>query len=486
MKVRDGVRQTMAWLHGWAGLLLGWVLYVMCLAGSLSVFRQEIGDWMRPETRDRAPAPHAIAAAVGWLQHHADAPAWFLAAPSDRTNTVEATWFHGASYTLRAFDPVTGLPALRQTRGGEFFYRLHFELQLPYPWGRMLAAAAAAAMLLALITGVIAHRRIFRDFFTFRPGRRQRAWLDAHNALGVFALPFHFMITITGLVTLASLVMPWGVQAVYGTRSADWFQDLTPGAISRPASGRPGMLAPIAPMIAEAERRFGADVGLVSILNPHDAAALVLVYQSDDGGIATGGQAISFDGTTGRVLAYSKETRPVVKTYDVVYGLHLARFARPALRWLYFVSGLALTAGIATGLVLWIVKRRERAPLGRANRLVERINVGVIAGAAVAFAAYFWANRLLPPGGADRAAGEVAGLYRTWGAALVAALLLKPRWSWPVLLTVAGAAWTSLPLVDLAVRGAPAAVLRDGDMVMIAAGLFFLIAAWRSARWARA
>jgi len=482
VKVRDGVRQTMAWLHGWAGLLLGWVLYVMCLAGSLAVFRPEIGEWMRPETRDRAPAPHAIAAAVAWLQRHSDAPAWFLSAPGPRANTVEGVWFQGLSYTLRAFDPVTGMPALRQTRGGEFFYRLHFELQLPYPWGRMIASMAAMMMLVALITGVIAHRRIFRDFFTFRPGRGQRAWLDAHNALGVFALPFHIMITVTGLVTLASLVMPWGIRANYGENSAAMFQDLVPGAISRPPAGHPGKLAPIAPMIAQAERRFSGNVGLVSILNPRDAASLVIVYQADDRSIATSPEAISFDGVTGRVLADYREARPLVKTYDVVYGLHLARFAGPLLRWLYFMSGLMLAGGIATGLILWIVKRREKEPLTIGNRFAERLNIGMIAGAPLAFAVFFWANRLLPLGGADRAGAEVAWLYGSWAGALAAAFILRPRLGWPLLSGIGGIAWVTLAIVDLAIHKGATTVLLAGDAAMAVTGLFFLLVALRSAR----
>ncbi|MBP0644571.1 PepSY domain-containing protein, partial [Mycobacterium tuberculosis] len=36
-----------------------------------------------------------------------------------------------------------------------------------------------------------------------------------HNAVAVLALPFHLMITYTGLVTLLFLYMPWGIQAVY-------------------------------------------------------------------------------------------------------------------------------------------------------------------------------------------------------------------------------------------------------------------------------
>ena len=37
-------------------------------------------------------------------------------------------------------------------------------------------------LLVALISGIVTHRRIFADFFTFRRDRSvQRGWLDAHN-----------------------------------------------------------------------------------------------------------------------------------------------------------------------------------------------------------------------------------------------------------------------------------------------------------------
>ena len=46
---------------------------------------------------------------------------------------------------------------------------------------------------------MVTHRRIFKDFFTFRPAKGgQRAWLDAHNVTGVLVLPFYLMITFSG------------------------------------------------------------------------------------------------------------------------------------------------------------------------------------------------------------------------------------------------------------------------------------------------
>jgi uncharacterized iron-regulated membrane protein len=71
-------------------------------------------------------------------------------------------------------------------------------------------------MMVALVSGVIVHRRIFQDFFTFRPGKGQRSWLDAHNASAVLTLPFLFMIVYTGLAHFYTSYMPWPLQSLYG------------------------------------------------------------------------------------------------------------------------------------------------------------------------------------------------------------------------------------------------------------------------------
>jgi len=477
--IRDGARQVMAWLHGWTGLLLGWVLFVMCLAGTLSVFKPEIGCWMRPETVATADPADAIAAAGRWLaQNTRESTGWYLTAPDGRMNTVEAAYSDGGTFLYRALDPVTGAPAARETFGGEFFYRLHFELELPFPWGRLLASLAAAFMLVALVTGIIAHRRIFKDFFTFRTGKGQRSWLDGHNALGVLAMPFHLMITFTGLVTLASLSMPWGIAAAYGDDVLAMYHDLTPGIAERAATGTKVPLAPLAPMLREAQRRFGgAPVGRVYVINPGDSAAVVTAFRADSGQIGFTPAEISFDGTTGKVLAGWAENRPGVQTYNVVYGLHMGRFAPSLTRWLYFLGGAMLTLAIATGLVLWVVKRRERAPLSLGNRILERVNVGVLAGVPLGCVAFLLANRLLPLGTLDRLAVEVSIALWTAAAALATGVALPPKLAWPLLLGLVASGCALAPW--FAPLGQGDKVILVGNLLLlgIAAGLAALV--WR-------
>ncbi|MDA1172880.1 MAG: PepSY-associated TM helix domain-containing protein, partial [Proteobacteria bacterium] len=46
----EGPRQSMSWLHTWASLILGWLLYAIFVTGTLSFFQNEISTWMKPET----------------------------------------------------------------------------------------------------------------------------------------------------------------------------------------------------------------------------------------------------------------------------------------------------------------------------------------------------------------------------------------------------------------------------------------------------
>ncbi|MBS1102878.1 PepSY domain-containing protein [Gluconobacter sp. Dm-62] len=431
-------RASMAMVHTTLGLVTGWVLFAIALSGALSVFRQDISLWARPELSGAAPDPLLTDAhALDWLSRNASsASAWYVASATDLSSFATALWPDAkGDYIQRALDPISGSPdGIRDTLGGEFFYRFHFELQLPYPWGRLIAALAALALVVGLLTGVIIHRRIFADFFTFRPSRGQRSWLDMHNLLGVAALPFHLMISFTGAVTLGSLLLPWSTQALYRNDLMASYTELNPALYSRPASGHAGHLAPLLPMLREAERRFGgAGLEQIYVFNPSDQASLVTMIAGNSHTVSTSSQTITFDGSSGHILQEHIEKRPVIKAYTFLYGLHVARFAPGVTRWLYFLSGLGLAALIGSGMHLWTIKRLRR-PHHLGHRIVARLNVGMLMGTPIAFASFFIANRILATAMPHRASYEVTALFFVWGITLVYGLARRPERTWPGLL----------------------------------------------------
>lgn len=497
-----GVRQSMAWIHGWLGLIAGWILFAMFLTGTASYFRPEITRWMQPEIDLRPVAPATSAStAVAHLQKTAPtAEQWYIYLPDARTTSTRVFVRDRPNPDPDAkpaprrpelrLDPATGEELTsRDTRGGEHFYRFHFQLQIPHPWGRWLAGLCAMAMLAAIISGVITHRRIFVDFFTLRWGKGQRSWLDAHNVSAVVALPFHAMITYTGLITLVAMYMPWPIEANY--KAPATFETAVFGAeADGEPSGRFAALTPVAPLIARATAEWGGGRPETMVVrNPNDQAATITLFQSTKYRLNARGGSIVFSGVDGRQLSASPPAGPAIKTSGVMLGLHIGSFAGPVLRWTFFVLGLAGTAMVGTGLILWTVKRKrpDVAPFF-GIRLVERVNVGAIACLPAGMAAFLIANRLLPATMVGRADAEVAIMFWTWFGLATVACLRPIRRAWTETLAIAAIAFLALPLVNTLTtdRGLFRSLANgDGlfvafDIATLATGALLSFAAWRT------
>lgn len=503
--MKQGFRQSMSGLHTWVGLLLGWLLFFMFLTGTAGYFDTEIDRWMQPElpTAQQVPAAQVLALAEQRLQVQApQAERWIVNLPVDRNNPwLRVSWRGSGANGSELLDQATGQPLeARASGGGQLLYRMHWRLHyLPSAIADWLVGIATMFMLVAIVTGIIVHKKIFADFFTFRPAKGQRSWLDAHNVLSVVALPFHLMITYSGLLFFAVTFMPLVIAAHYGAGEENrrLYSDELNGRVALLAEPA-GVAAPLplAPLLAQAEARWGeASVQSLDIRHPGDAQARVMVRQARFGPLRNG-ETLVFDGASGELLEALPAIRSTPKAInDVLLGLHEGLFAGPLLRWLYFLSGLLGTAMIATGLVLWTVKRRQRAQkqIGADHRglvLVERLNVGTVAGLPIAIAAYFWANRLIPAGLEGRAEWEAHAMFIAWALLLLHALLRPVSRAWVEQAWIAAAAFTLLPVLNaLTTDRHLGASLPQGDWVMagfdltmLAFGLAFAALAWRLTR----
>ncbi|HEY0285712.1 MAG TPA: PepSY-associated TM helix domain-containing protein [Pseudomonas sp.] len=488
--MKEGFRQSMSWLHTWAGLVFGWLLFAIFLTGTLSYFKDEITQWAQPEVPVRdVDAGASLELAQGWLQKNgADASRWFINLPDARSPGLSVMWQPpGGAFKEKTLDPLTGAEVnARETKGGDFFYRFHFQLQMPYPWGRWLASIAAMVMLVTMISGVIIHKKIFKEFFTFRPGKGQRSWLDGHNAVGVLVLPFHLMITYSSLVIFMTMIMPASILTKYDNDTQAFFNDLFPSFKTVQASGTSAPLAPLRPMMEVAREHWqGAPIARLVVNRPGDANANVtFVRRRDDQIVYEPGSGLTFNGTTGELNSENSMTSAPLKLAGALYGLHMGHFAGPLLRWLYFVFGIGGTALIGTGLVMWLGKRRLKhassGVLPFELRLVEVLNVASMSGLMLAVASFFWANRLLPPILAGREAWEVKAFFIVWGLALLHALLRKGATAWREQLGLGALLFGTLPVLDALTTGPYLlAALQQGhwalpglDLTALATGIF--------------
>ncbi len=376
----------------------------------------------------------------------------------------------------------------------QMHWLLHYTSRAYSDW---IITFASLFMFVGLVTGVIIHKKIFKDFFTFRPGKGQRSWLDAHNALSVFTLPFQLMITYSGLLFMGFSFMPLIVAAHYGTDGqarSDFFGDVfsPPGLVE--AADQPAPLVSLVPLIDEAGRQWGEGRVLrIDIRHPGDANARIFLSENIDRTIASGAGRLVFDGVNGKLLHNAPSaSSPAKGVRDAFLGLHEGLFAPPLVRWLYFLSGLMGTGMVATGLILWAVKRRQRADkkVGRSPKgliFVEKLNAGTLVGLPVGIAAYFWANRLLPVDMTTRTEWEAHILFLTWLAMLVHAAVRPRQRVWSEQLVLAALAYTALPLVNALTTDRPLSqslvngdwVFAGFDLTVLTIGALLGWAAWR-------
>lgn len=521
--MKDGFRQSMAWLHTWVGLWLVWVLFAIFFTGTLGVFDEAITRWMKgPAAAGNTAAftaeqrTRALAVAQDFLGRTVPkGEVWSIGLPSEEDGALRLFWRateNGPFERLR-LDPATGaeLPkgGVRDTEGGHHFVHMHFEFHAGDA-GIWLVGVAAMAMLVAMVSGIVVHKKIFVDFFTFRPGKGQRSWLDAHNALSVLTLPFQFMIAYTGLVIFWAFYVPAGIEARYGGDEDSFFAALNEAPAMRPMRDVAAPMVALPALLSQAETQLGRAARFVVVNHPGDASASARVFGQIDAAEGEkrllGGSSgrMLFDATSGEVLdVQMPETRrggAVLATKQTMDALHFVQFGGYPMKWLYFICGMAGAAMIATGALLFSVKRRRKpaaefgAASARVYRVVEALNVAGIAGLMLACVAYLWINRLLPLEIAERAGWEVRLFFAVWGVTLGHALLRPWRRAWVEQLAASAALCLLLPGINLLTTGDQfvAAWLRgDGEsaaveLVAIVFGLLGLVAARMLVRNGRA
>lgn len=467
----SSLRQSLTWLHTWFGLVLGFVLMVVFFFGSLSVFDREIDRWANPSSRfepqimpsyDRVlgpifaglkpeeeeldeaerrigkrPGPDLPVMNYSAYTTHRD-PVLSLYSEFKVDNPDDATDHVHGHVTI---DPRNGtsMPHDELKIGSKFFYPMHFSLHLHWlDLGYWLVGAAALVMLAALVSGVVMHRKLFRELFTFRPQKStQRSSLDLHNLTGVLALPFHFMFPLTGLVIFAGIYFPVAETTLAPVARAHEEAEARAKGLPFAPAGKPAKLASVDAMVAVAKEHWRArdmpgEVGYLNVAHVGDENSYVSIFRAGSDRVSLVGQGVHFSGTTGKVLYEEPPPTAISGINEFLTGLHLQHFEHWPLRWLYVLGGLSGCVCIATGLVFFVGKRkRKHASQGVSGaRWVDALAVTTVTGMVIATLTILIANRALPAELEQRGDWEERCFWGAW------------------LLSLAHAAWRSAPVLQ--------------------------------------
>lgn len=358
--------------HGLLGLAFAAVIYLVCLTGTLAVFAHDLAAWEQPQApRLSAIAPAALDRAVVAVQRQVPAgAALYLGLPSRNEPRTTITAFSPTYHRDWSID-ASGNAIAQASPFTEFLLDLHVALHLPKSWGEFIVGLAGVALLSSLVSGILAHPRVFKDAFHFRLGGARRLQeADLHNRLGIWALPFHLVIALTGaLLGLSTIIV--GVLALLlyrgdTTRVYGLFIDPPP-----PVNAAAVPLPPLASLLAEARRRApGAEPHQLVVERAGRADARVTVT-SERGRLLVPQDTTVFD-AAGRV-AKDQHPRDLAAGTKILGGigqLHFGWYGGLPVRLVYGLLGLALCVVTSSGVTIWLARRRDK---GRAVPQWERL-----------------------------------------------------------------------------------------------------------------
>jgi len=356
-------------IHGWLGLNLGLLTFVVCLSGTIATVSDDL-DWLIHRQMRVEPGPGRLS----WpeivdrvRERFPDEPVIGIQAPKGSRFAARVVTAlprtEGLPFSTRLVhvDPRTGQvqgstsPFLTVQHLFRLFHKQFFIYGTWAPHGTFVVGVFGVTLLFSVLSGFLIYKTWLRHLFTLRRGRSRRFWSDLHRLLGIWTILFTVVISATGAWFLADRVLASaGVADLAG-------QDILRQPIETSTLGPElGPLDLKAAILAAKEAVPGFELELASLpLVPAQPATL---YGR------TGPLADSFS----TVVVWSPFTSEVLAARsadDLDLGdrinhamtpLHFGDFGGLASKLPYLVLGLALSFSILAGARIWQVRTKRR------------------------------------------------------------------------------------------------------------------------------
>ena len=353
--------------HGWIGLLVGGLLYLVCLTGTMAVFSDEFRRWEQPNVDERpsyssSSVEKAITEFI--LNDKLDSQFVTVALPSP---TLPRTILYAGDEQGLALDNHAWLVETDGSVGTQvndewstMFLTLHYYLHFPDTFGEIVVSVIGTLLIALIVSGFFSHPLIFRDAFRLRlTGFRRLEQADIHNRLSVWGAPFHLMIAVTGaFFGFAFVILPIGADALHDGDST---------AVEESVYGS-------APQLQNQTGPLAVAVALDSMKSIAPDATLMRIEVN---GVGDPGQYLSISAKRSQRLVYeenylfdssgtylfSHENSDGAIGKQVVmstYRLHFGYFGGFATKIIWAILGFALTVVSVTGVNVWLARRKTR------------------------------------------------------------------------------------------------------------------------------
>jgi uncharacterized iron-regulated membrane protein len=372
--------------HAWVGLISGVFLLIICVTGSVAVFRPEIEraiDWKgydfnveaggrTPITLERAIAT-AEAAYPGSIAQIARYP------------DIGGSWqSHGDTYSIQLnrgqgkgtltvlVDPYDNkvVAAMRPNRGwGDWLRQLHVRFLYGSYWGRWIVGVFGLVLVFSIVSGLMIYRKFNGGSWMpmLRRGRGARIFLaDLHKIVGLGSVAFNIVFGLSGAVIgLEGLYRKYMMAPASSVITRmEGIKTLAPGVIEHCVDQSRKLIPGGTPTSVTLTH---AKTGMIRVHVETPIASLVKENAS----------SVLFSATTGEpVEVYDARNASLAgRFYYAMEPLHFGRLG--GAMWVKLLWGLmGLTGGLlsVTGFAIFILRKRK--PATRRIRAPEHAGVG--------------------------------------------------------------------------------------------------------------
>lgn len=431
--MRSDVIRMYREIHSWVGIISGLFLFIAFYAGAVSMFETSLQRWASapvsashftaldktPELMRRVFEQHPLAQGNSYI---------ILAQSPEEPNRMRWEERLGSGDHAEA-----GMHSADLDTGGNVVVNHHRPLSvaqviddlhqqvgvlLDHDIAMLIAGLVSLLYGLALVSGlIILLPTLVKDLFAVRLGKKlKRMWLDIHNVLGLFSLPFHLVMALTAVVfTLHDQFYDSQDALIYPAQAAAVTAKPTtskPTTAKKTAAGKPltELLAP--GLILENLRQLQPEFE-PSVLNyrqGRDGQLMLYVNGTNPrhhANRATGGsiQVNPYSGdivTTDYMPGTDSGWHLVVSSF---FALHFGSYGGNFIRWCYFLLGLAGAFLFYSGNLLWLEVRRKKSRLAadgtptqqsRSSRLLAALTVGISLGCVSGISVMIASAKLMP------------------------------------------------------------------------------------------
>lgn len=450
--------------HSALGVVAGLLLFASMATGIPALFIHELGAWQNPRLRYDAPREIDLDAVV--THGLASAPAGTeeirLFLPTPAHPAVQFLFSQRGANTWLDVHPAS----LEDLAHGEHGFlwvwgRVHTNLLLGRT-GRYVVGFSGLVLLFLVTSGLLAHRKLLREPFTWRRHRSLRVSLgDLHKLLGAWLSPMHVMFALTGsILGLLGILTLVNALVAYGGDQDAAFRAVLGPFVER--AGTPSDPVNVQPFLERARREFPhIRWHSMALLAWNDTNAHIELEGEHTDTIAMASSVryrVSDNALVHRVEWVGEGVWR--RAFSFVMPLHFAEYGGLIVKLLYALAGLGGALLAASGLLVWIVKRD--AP--RFTRIV----MGFVGGLPLATFVTPLVDRTLAMQLASRDTLVPSAYVLALAVAIAFAFTRPPERALRELLHGAAAIACTLAVVDIVLTGASAMRAANGGFVMSA------------------